>query len=86
MIELFLMNIQNGKVQTGVHSVIYTPIEGHSKKPDIVRDKIIDLCGNIPRIELFARDKIKGWDAWGNEVPDEKQYVLPQSNEQEVEK
>lgn len=48
--------------------VIYSPIEEHSKKPDIVRDKIIELCGDLPRIELFARQKVDGWDSWGNEV------------------
>jgi len=26
------------------------------------------LCGNLPRIELFARRKVDGWDCWGNEV------------------
>ena len=40
----------------------------HSKKPIIVRDNIIELCGDIPRIELFARETAKGWDSWGNEV------------------
>lgn len=35
---------------------------------DIVRDKIIELCGDAPRIELFARQKVEGWDCWGNEV------------------
>lgn len=24
--------------------------------------------GNLPRVELFAREKADGWDAWGNEV------------------
>jgi len=32
--------------------------------------------GDIPRIELFARERIEGWDAWGNEVPNEEQRVL----------
>ena len=40
----------------------------HSKKPDIVRDKIIELVGDLPRIELFARQKADGWDVFGNEV------------------
>ena len=40
----------------------------HSKKPNIIRDKIVQLCGDLPRIELFARKKHKGWDAWGNEL------------------
>ena len=43
-------------------------VEGHSKKPNIFADKIVDLCGDIPRIELFARDKKPGWDIWGNEL------------------
>ena len=40
----------------------------HSKKPDIVRDKIVELVGDLPRIELFARETAEGWDSWGNEV------------------
>lgn len=55
------------RIAANVHSVIDTPIERHSKKPDIVRDKIIQLVGDLPRIELFAREKVSGWDAWGNE-------------------
>lgn len=51
-----------------VQQVIEAPIEKHSKKPDIVRDRIIELCGDVPRIELFARQKVEGWDCWGNEV------------------
>ncbi|MCD8379696.1 MAG: DNA methyltransferase [Lachnospiraceae bacterium] len=51
-----------------VHQFIISPIEAHSKKPDIVRDKIIELAGDVPRIELFARQTTPGWDVWGNEV------------------
>jgi len=29
---------------------------------------IVELCGDIPRIELFARHKFDGWDSWGNQV------------------
>jgi N6-adenosine-specific RNA methylase IME4 len=53
-----------------VHQIIDTPIENHSKKPDIVKDKIIELIGDLPRIELFARETVDGWDSWGNEVED----------------
>ena len=42
--------------------------EKHSKKPNETRKRIEKLFGNIPRIELFARQKTKGWDIWGNEV------------------
>jgi len=56
------------RLNANVHSVIDTPIETHSKKPDIVRDKIIHLVGDLPRIELFARETIDGWDSMGNEI------------------
>jgi len=53
------------RIAKNVHQVIYTPIEQHSKKPDCVRDRIVQLMGDLPRIELFARQKTKGWDAIG---------------------
>lgn len=56
------------RVRGGVLSIIDTHIEAHSKKPSIVMDKILELVGDLPRIELFARRKTKGWDVWGNEV------------------
>jgi len=56
------------RISASVHSIIETPIAIHSKKPDIVRNKIIKLVGNLPKIELFARNKTKGWDTWGNEI------------------
>ena len=56
------------RVSAAVHSVVDTPIEKHSKKPDVVKDRIVQLCGDLPRIELFARQKTIGWDSWGNEV------------------
>ena len=52
----------------GVHQVVISHIEEHSKKPQEVRDRIVQLMGDVPRIELFARQKVPGWDAWGNEV------------------
>jgi N6-adenosine-specific RNA methylase IME4 len=56
------------KQSSSVRQLVVTPIEKHSKKPDCVRDMIVQLCGDIPRIELFARQNVNGWDAWGNEV------------------
>lgn len=52
----------------GVHQVILSHVEEHSKKPDETRDRIVALMGDLPRIELFARQKSPGWDVWGNEV------------------
>ena len=51
-----------------VHQVIMTHIEEHSKKPQEARIRIEKLMGDVPRIELFARQKSEGWDVWGNEV------------------
>ena len=51
-----------------VHQVILSHIEEHSKKPQEARDRIVQLMGDVPRIELFARSRAEGWDAWGNEV------------------
>ena len=51
-----------------VHQFIISPVEQHSKKPDITREKILALMGDLPRIELFARQHTPGWDEWGNEI------------------
>lgn len=41
----------------------------HSRKPGVVRTRIVELLGDRPRIELFARDRVSGWDGWGDEYP-----------------
>lgn len=51
-----------------VKQIVLYPRGRHSEKPAIVRDRIVDLLGDLPRIELFARQKVVGWDSWGNEV------------------
>ena len=51
-----------------VRQLIFSPVEQHSKKPDAVREQIVALMGDLPRIELFARQSAPGWDVWGNEV------------------
>ena len=56
------------RVSNKVSQVVDTHIEEHSKKPAIVRDRIVELVGALPRIELFARQTVDGWDCWGNEV------------------
>ena len=56
------------RISAKVHQVIISPIEEHSKKPDEARKRIVDLVGDLNRIELFARQKTDGWDCWGNEV------------------
>jgi len=51
-----------------VHSVVLAPRGRHSEKPEEVRHRIVQLMGNVPRLEMFARTRASGWDAWGNEV------------------
>lgn len=67
----------------GVHQFIISPVEEHSKKPDVTRDKIIELAGDLPRVELFARQKAPGWDVLGNEV-DSDLSLTPQENVSET--
>ena len=51
-----------------VHQFIISPLRAHSQKPDEAREKILELMGDLPRLELFARERVDGWDAWGDEV------------------
>lgn len=56
------------RLDATISQVIESPIEEHSKKPDIVRDLIEKLVGKLPRVELFCRNPKDGWDVWGNEA------------------
>ena len=56
------------RMSRSVRQIIDTPIERHSKKPDEARERIVELMGDVPRIELFARERTDGWDAFGNEI------------------
>ena len=56
------------RISSSVHQIVDTPIEKHSKKPDIIRDKIVELVGDLPRIELFTRERVDGWICLGNEI------------------
>lgn len=51
-----------------VHQVIESKIRKHSEKPHEARNRIVELLGDVPRIELFARQESEGWDCWGNEI------------------
>ena len=67
--ELFLFGVKGNlkPIKRNVPSIIYARRTKHSKKPDVIRDMIFDMS-HAPRIELFAREKATGWDAWGNEI------------------
>lgn len=55
-------------VDKTVPQIVMAQRMGHSVKPTQVRDKIVQLFGDIPRVELFARQAAEGWDCLGNEI------------------
>ena len=57
------------RISGSVRSIVLSPLQQHSRKPAEIRDRIVELMGDLPRIELFARETAPGWDSWGNEVP-----------------
>jgi N6-adenosine-specific RNA methylase IME4 len=72
--EICLIGVKEDKklrikpVVHDVHSVIDCPVMEHSRKPNETREKIVKICGDLPRIELFSRESCDGWDSWGNEI------------------
>ena len=70
------------RIDKGIGQIVKTTYNGiHSKKPDTVRQRIIRLCGNIPRIELSARTLVSGWSVIGN---DHKLQLKPLEDYNEV--
>ena len=59
-----------------VHQIVDTSIEEHSKKPDIVRERIVELIGDMPRIELLVRQTVDGLDCWRNKVEDIVNHII----------
>ncbi len=58
--------IIDGKRQQGI-TVITAPKTIHSEKPEELRP-MIEKVSYPPYVELFARNKVDGWHAWGNEI------------------
>ena len=56
------------RVSGNVNRLVVSERREHSRKPDRIRNDIVKLCGDLPRIELFARTSMPGWDVWGNQV------------------
>ena len=56
------------RINASISQIIETVRERHSQKPNEVRKKIVEFCGDIPRVELFARQKTEGWDAIGDGI------------------
>jgi N6-adenosine-specific RNA methylase IME4 len=67
--ELCLFGVKGNlkPIRRNVSSLLLSPKRRHSQKPDEAR-KMIESMSYEPRIELFAREKVDGWDCWGDEV------------------
>lgn len=69
-IELCLLGTRGRpkRIKNNVKQLVKAPRRGHSRKPDEVRERIVELCGDKPRVELFARDCAPGWVCIGNGI------------------
>lgn len=56
------------RINAGIYNTQLHARGRHSAKPRKFADDIVRLYGEIPRIELFAREKMEGWDVWGNDI------------------
>lgn len=65
---LFAKQGRPKRVARNVKQIVVAPRRRHSAKPPEVRDRIVRLMGDVPRIELFARESTPGWHCWGHEV------------------
>ena len=71
-VELCLLGVKGNpnswRINKSIKQLVKAERTKHSKKPDEVRKRIVELLGtDKKRIELFAREKVDGWDTWGNE-------------------
>jgi len=69
--EICLLGIKGKpkRYKKDVQQVILSSIKNHSEKPIEVKTRIDRLCGDVSKIELFARDRFgKDWDYYGNEL------------------
>lgn len=65
---LFAVRGKPRRRSASVRQFIAAPVREHSRKPDEARHRLVELMGDVPRLELFARQATPGWDVWGNEV------------------
>ena len=66
-VELCLLGMR-GRLERkskSVRQLVESVPTEHSEKPQIVRDRILELFGDLPRVELFACHTVPGWDSWG---------------------
>ena len=76
--EQVLLGIKGHPQRVGkdVAQIVEANLGAHSEKPDEVRRRGVRLMGDVPRVELFCRERALGWDAWGNEVREPQPTLL----------
>lgn len=67
-------NMAKYKQKRNIYQLIEAERTKHSKKPKEARERIVEIFGDLPRVELFAREKVAGWDSWGNEIESDVQF------------
>jgi N6-adenosine-specific RNA methylase IME4 len=55
------------RLHRDVPQLVVAPIREHSRKPAEIHARIERLVGG-PYLELFARERVPGWDAFGDEL------------------
>jgi len=56
------------RLKKDVKQIICAPRGRHSAKPKELHNRIIDIIGDVPRLEMFGRERVDGWDVIGNEI------------------
>lgn len=55
-------------------NVFFADSQKHSKKPSHPREVIDTMFHNVPKLELFARERTTDdWDVWGNEIEEKEE-------------
>ena len=79
------LHVTTSRSSTMIDSVLETRRAEHSHKPNVVRDMIVRVFGDRSRIELFTRETVPGWHAWGNEVTKFNElYATPSGESQTI--
>jgi N6-adenosine-specific RNA methylase IME4 len=65
---LFAVRGKPKRICAAVRSLIVAPVGKHSAKPDEARQRLAQLMGDVPRVELFARTQVSGWDSVGFDI------------------
>lgn len=68
--EFYLLGTRGNPKQAvkNIRNAIIAPVREHSRKPDEMHEQLEAMFPEARKIELFARARRLGWDAWGNQT------------------